>query len=752
MKILKSWLEEYIEVLEKDEEIADLLSLSGTAVESISSLLPNSVIVAEIMEVNKHPNADKLNIAKVNTGAQELQIVCGAPNIKAGQKVPLAMIGTVLGEDFVIKKANIRGIDSFGMLCAEDELGLGTDHGGIMILDDTAELGQPISKYIASDTIIDLEITPNRGDELSHLGIARELKALTGREIKQKDSNLKLEKNLKGLEIEIEDKALCMNYYAVKIDEVEVEESPEWLKKRLLSCGVRPINNIVDITNFVMLDLGQPMHAFDSSKVKDKIIVRKAHFNETIVTLDGVARTLDENHLVIADAKDAIALAGVMGGANSEISPETTSIILESAQFDPVNIRKTAKELGLSSEASYRFERGIDPSGVQKALERAAAIVLELAGGKIGSTVSCVSTDTAKTKVKIENKKINQLLNLKLSNEEVFSILIGLGFEIDGEFAVVPYWRHDVSVWQDLAEEVARIYGYARIGRSDTPITKPALKSDYYYKESIKDILVKYGFSEIYGYVFLSEKDLQSLKIEANDLLEVANPIQPENKYLRKSLIPSLLKAVAKNPTFEQVLLFEIAHAFTKEKETVYLGMSAAGKSAEKQIQAAIEEIANTAGLSIDDFDLRELSRDEVERFKIKKPLTYICEIEMNKIIDGLKTNKVDPLFIIPEGKAHYRPISKYPSVTRDLAFIVDQAIDASKVSDHIFSVSEQIGRVELFDEFVSDKFGQDKKNIAYHIYLQDMVKTMTDQEADLIIGSIVQSIEEKFDGKLRQF
>ena len=750
MKILKSWLKEYIDFDLTDQELADELSLSGTAVDDFQSTLDDKIIIAEIREVSPHPNADRLRIAKVWTGTEELQIVCGAPNIEAGQIVPLALVGANLGEDFIIKKAEIRGVESFGMLCAADEIGLGTDHGGIMILDARWTVGKTLNSYIDADTIIEVEITPNRGDELSHLGVARELRALLKKELKATKVLPVLKSGTDGLSIKIENPELCLQYHGIKIKNIKIGESPEWLKKRVEACGSRSINNIVDITNYIMLDMGQPMHAFDAKKVKEGIIVRNAHENEDIVTLDGTVRALDEDMLVIADEHDAIALAGVMGGANSEIEADTTEIILECAEFESKSVRKTAKNLKLSTDASYRYERGINGGGAIDAITKAVSMILELAGGEISSDLVSVVTPAEEISVEIDYKKMNALCGLKIEDKEIDNILLSLGFKIESGSALVPTWRHDVSLWQDLAEEISRIYGLNNIPKADIPVTKAPAKSSYYFKEFIKDILVEEGFSEVYGYAFMSEQDLKVLGGSAEDLLEVANPVQQDIKYLRKSLTPGLLKAVAKNPTFDQVLIFEVGHAFTKNDENTYLSIATSGKQAKKELESVTEKIAAAAKIDAKLFSVRELTAAEVERFKIKKLVTCVAEIDMEILVDAMKKTGLDPEIKEYAKNIHYRPLSKYPSLTRDLAFLVNEGILANEVGDLIYSISDHINRVELFDEFASDKLGVGKKNIAYHLYLQDMDKTMVDADADDIIKKVVDAVEKKFEAKFR--
>jgi len=746
MKILKSWLQDYIKLDISNDEIAETLANIGIGVESVESQIPDSVVVAEIREVISHPNADRLHIAKVFDGENELQIVCGAPNIEAGQKVPLAKIGSVLSGNFEIKEAEIRGVKSFGMLCAEDELGLGTDHSGIKILPSDYAVGESLNKYIESDAIFDLEITPNRGDCLSHYGIARELAAALKLELKSPEIfDLP---NTNDLTIQINNRELCPRYFGAVINNIRIGESPDWLKKRLESCGLRPINNIVDITNYIMLDTGQPLHAFDTGKLSgDTIIIRLNNPDEVIITLDGQSHKLPDGSLLIADTKKAIAIAGIMGGANSEIDFHSTNIILEAAEFTSQSVRKTAKLLNLKSEASYRFERGVDTDNVRIALQKAAVMIAELSGGNIEGVAS-VSQERLPIQVEIKYDEIRSLLGIQIDNSEIDRILERLGFKVSGRVAISPSWRHDISVWQDLAEEVGRIYGYNKVDAVPVETTVATKTSPYYFREHLKDLLVGSGFTENLSYAFLSENDIRAAKINANNLLEVANPVQEENKYFRNSLVPNMLKSIAKNPSFDPVLLFEIGHVADKTGESTKLCIGASGKRARESIETAISSISNDLHIDKSLFDLAEMPREELERFKIRKPLTFISEINLDQL--SLKSKHVLYPLNIEIKPSHYRPVSKFPSMTRDVAFIVDNNTNADRVLDDIYSVSDAINRVELFDQFSSDKFGINKKNIAYHIYLQKMERTMTDAEADGIIQNVVKNIESKYQAKHR--
>lgn len=752
MKISTNWLNDYIKTDKSATELADLLTFSGTLVEEVISSLDSKVIVAKILEIKDHPNADRLHLAIVDTGSEKLEIVCGAPNIEAGQIVPLAQIGTKFG-DFEIKEAEIRGVKSHGMLCSEKELGISDSHEGIMILPDNYELGKPLSNYVSGDNVLDIEITPNRGDCLSHLGIAREVSALVDKkQLEYKPESIDLPK---GNELKVLDQSegLCAQYHGLIITGIKIGPSPDWLKARLQAVGGSSINNLVDITNYIMYDLGQPLHAFDRKKVSDDtIIVRKATEKESIVSIDGKNRALSTNNLVIADAKVPVAIAGVMGGYDSEIDENTTEIILESAQFDRRSVRKTAKDLALTTEASYRFERGIDGDGVLPALQKAAKMIVDLCGGKIVDYQSFVNDTEAIAPIPYSAEKINDLLGTELKDKEMSEMIESLGFEIENNSATPPSWRHDVSIWQDLSEEVGRLYDLNKIKPVADEVTAQAEKSDYFYKEAIKDILVELGFTEISTYPFISDKDLKESNIPADDLVEVANPIQPENKYMRKALTPGVLKTIAKNPAFDPVQVFEVGNVFNTNDETCHIAIAVAGKKAKDIATGALKKIAEASGLVIEYFELREISRDELTLYKIRKPLTYICEVRISAIIDDMRKNgfKLDSLDY--DKPIVYRPVSRFPSMVRDIALIVDADLDANLLIKSIYEQSEMINRVELFDEFASDKFGAGKKNIAFHIDLQDQKKTLTDAEADSVIKMVTEVLATRFGAALRTF
>jgi len=749
MKVLRSWLENYIEIPYSDEELAEKLSLSGTSVEAIEKGIDSNVVVVEIRNITPHPKADRLQLATVFDGTEELTVVCGASNIKVGQKVPLAKIGSRLPSR-TIEKATIRGVESSGMLCAPDELGLGDDHNGIYILSKDYILGLPLSQQLGKDTVFDIEVTPNRGDCLSHIGVAREIAALANKTVKQKPIEIKsIPKNVSdAISISIKNPELSPQYQARIIENVKIKESPDWLKKSLIAIGAKPINNIVDVTNYVMYDLGQPLHAFDYANVDGhSIIVRLAKKGESIATIDGANHKLDSDTLIIADAKKPIAIAGIMGGKNSEIDSKTCSIVLEAAEFYSKSIRRSAKKLNLSSEASYRFERGIDSGNVEYALNKAAALMAEVSGGNILTGIARSGQKTLNLPIEINVVSINKLLGLNLFQDEILHTLRLLGFQIKSTHCIAPYWHHDITCWQDLAEEVGRLNGYDKIIPIPVDKTKTPSQSEYYFSELVKDLLNEAGFTEVMNYSFLSLDDAKTAKLSSSLLLEVANPMQPENKYLRNSLIPGLLKTIAKNSSFDPVLIFEIGHIYSKKAETRMLGLATAGKDAKATIDSAIALLGSKA--TAGKIDAVEQDPETLKRFKIRKPNTYTLEIPLDNIASKyLKRNQVK--LLLNKEAVCYRPVSKYPSVTRDLAFILDCKVSAADIRSAILIVSPLVTRVELFDEFVSDKFGKDKKNLAFHLSLQHLDKTLTDVEADIVLKNIVTAIEKKYYAKLR--
>jgi len=753
MKILRSWLEEFGQIKLTNDELVLKLSDTGTEVESYTQKIDDNIICVEILKISKHPNADRLKIVSVTDGSNTHEVVCGASNIEVGQHVPLAKIGAKINGN-VISRTSIREVVSNGMLCSEMELGIGNDHNGIKILSENNKIGEKINKQYALETVFDLEITPNRGDCLSHLGMAREIAAITGSVIRREPIKLVMDSKPANKEISVEIKSTkqCNKYFARVIKGIVIKQSPEWLITKLEKIGVKPINNIVDVTNYIMYDLGQPLHAFDAEKISNnKIIIRQAEKNEVITTLDDKERTLSSDNLVIADGQKPIAIAGVMGGKNSEITKETKNIVLEAAVFERRSVRRTARQLGIFSDASYRFERGIDDVGVEYAINKAANIIKQIAGGAILSGIVCDGSDFKPNKIAIEHSKINNLLGLKLSDLEINTFLKRLGFEIINTDCLIPSFRHDISIWQDLAEEVGRLYGYKNISLDKLPAHKISSVSQYYKIEGIKDELVNLGFVEAINYPFLSELDIKLIGANTDDLLEIANPVQPEYKYLRNNVINGLLKTISKNSVFNPVLLFEVGQVFTKKTEKSFLAVSVAGKDRKTSldlINKSKEQLSKYLGMNIE-VNVIEVDPERLKELKIRKSYCAYYEIDLS-ILNKVKPNKNRAL-TIQKKNIQYRPVSKYPSVTRDLAFTLHENVKYENIIQSIYNISENVNRVELFDEFKSDKLGNNMKSLAFHLYLQNMAKTLSDNEADEIINKIISKIEIDFKAKLRR-
>jgi phenylalanyl-tRNA synthetase beta chain len=749
MKYLYSWLKEYYDFNQTPEELAEIIVALGTEIESIKANpeIDSRVIVAKILEVKDHPNADRLHIAKITTGKDELEVVCGAANIEEGQLVPFAQTGAKFG-DFEIKEAEIRGVKSPGMLCSEKELGLGDSHEGIKILENV-EIGERVSKYLTKDAVLEAEVTPNRGDVLSHIGLARDLAAY----FKTKPSCPKIEiiesaqKAQDELSVEIRSDK-CSLYLARVIKGVKIGPSPNWLKEKLLAIGAKPINNVVDVTNYVMFDLGQPLHAFDAKKIKDKkIVVREIDQEIDIETLDGTKRALLPGMLAICDSRDPIAISGVMGLGNSEIDEKTSDIVLEAAVFDRKSVRKTAKLLSLVSEASYRFERGIDAKLTELALTKAAKMIQELAGGEILSSVVKAGEVPESNFVKLDYQLINNLSGAQFEKETVDQILSNLGFRIEGETVLVPSWRHDIHDKEDLVEEIIRISGLNIIKPEALKTERTPAPSEYFKKEKIKDFLVKNGLTEALNYAFLSDADVVAVKLDSKDLVEVANPVQEENKYLRNSLVPLMLKNVAKNPSFDDIEIFEVGNIFLKDSEQTYLAIATSGRSARKAGEI-VKKLCQTFSISETAFNIFDIDREELKRFKIKKPNVSVAEVSLGEILPKIRFDNLT--LASDEAVEKYKAISKYPPVKRDLSFVVDGSINLQEIKKAILSSCDNVFLVEAFDEFVDKRFGEGKKNIAFHIWLQDLDKTLSDTEAKEAISKIISDLKVKFGAELR--
>ena len=784
MKFTLNWLRDYIDFDLSPEELSDRLTMAGLEVEDViyQGQGLDNVVSAQILELESHPNAEKLSLCKVTDGENTYPIVCGATNMKAGDKVALAKIGANLppGPKFEdglkIKKAKIRGEVSEGMLCAENELGLGEESDGILILSETDDVGTPIVDVLGlNDVVFEVGITPNRPDCLSVIGVAREVAALTGSTVKHPDSST----NETGDDInsiatvELEDSEKCPRYSCRVIKNVKIGPSPDWLKRRLEASDIRSINNVVDVTNYVLLEFGQPLHAFDYDLLEDnKIVVRAATDGEIIKTLDDVERKLTTDDLLICDGKRPVALAGVMGGANTEVSQTTQNVLLESAYFDPITVRRTSKATGLRSESSYRFERGVDPNAVVKALDRAAELIRDLGDGEIATgRIDQYPDPIEPTEVTISLNRANKFLGTNISPDELARIAKGLEFEelsSDGDEYTfrIPTFRVDIEREIDLIEEAARLHGYDNI---PTTLPRVAMSSDKLntsksVQDILREVLISSGFYEVINYSF-EDHELLSL-ISKSDALKILNPLTTESSVMRTSMIPGLLKNAILNINHQEqdLRLFEIGRVYLPiennelPKEVRKLVALATGRRMpefwgkeefdffdfKSILERAFEALINkedvefldaqeigflhpgkSARMVVNDTELGyigELHPDLNEKLDISKNL-FVLEIDLDEIAALSK-----------QRSKKFSPLPKFPSVRRDIALVVDESVPAAGILEEIDKIkSNLIEDAAIFDVYTGEHVEQGKKSVAISLQLRAADKTLTEEEVNKV-------------------
>ena len=806
MKASVEWLKEYIDIDVSCEELGDILTMTGSKVEEIDQKGNDikNVVVGKILEIKKHPNADKLVVTKVDIGNETLQIVTGAKNINENDIVPIAKDGAELPGGKKIVKSPLRGIDSCGMMCSVGELGLDVKdypnqiEDGIMILPKSYEkdLGKDIVDVLnLREEVIDFEITPNRPDCLSIEGLGRETAASLGKTFKNPRKNLdelKIEdKNeIEGLKVDITAPDLCYRYIARVVKNVKIGPSPEWMVRRLKACGVRSINNIVDITNYVMLELGQPMHAFDINSIEGKhITVRRAKNGEKITTLDEVERTLDENDLVIADEKKPVAIAGVMGGLNSEIEETTKTVVFESAMFYGGNVRKTAKKVGLRTESSSRFEKGLSSENTLRAINRAVELVELLGAGEpVDGKIDVYPTKQKINKIKLDVDRINNLLGTKISKQEMIDILAKVDIKVENDFAIAPYFRMDLEFVADIAEEIARFYGYDKL---DTTLIKAATTLGVRTKEQkiekkIEDVLVNNGLSEIYTYGFVGEKDLEKSKIR-KELIEnaitITNPLSDEYKLMRPTTIPSMMQILAlnNNRKNQNVKLFDISRNYRNvngevekgevplQENILTIGMY--GDDVDfYTLKGLIENVLEVS--NVNSYDIQKETQNEsyhpgrcanikvgidviatigevhpevLMNYDINKKC-YLAEVNITKIVKYSKQNK------------KYHEVPKFPAVERDIAIIVDENIEVGEIEKTIIRKARKLLKgkksleeLKLFDIYRDEKIGENKKSVAYSLVFRDLSKSLSDDEINPVMEEITKELENKFNAELRK-
>jgi phenylalanyl-tRNA synthetase beta chain len=808
MKISYNWLKQFININWPAEKTGELLTDLGLEIEGIEAYESvqgglKGVVVGEVLTCIQHPNADRLKVTTVNIGEkQPLQIVCGAPNVATGQKVPVATIGTTLyspeGEAWTINKGKIRGEVSEGMICAEDELGLGASHEGIMILDAALKPGTSCSELfkIENDQVFEIGLTPNRADAMSHFGVARDLKAgLLQKEIQLElitpsVSAFHVDNRALKIDIDVKDTERCPRYCGLTISGIKVTDSPQWLQNRLKAIGLKPINNVVDITNYVLHELGQPLHAFDASKIKgNKVVVKTLKPGTKFTTLDGIERELHEEDLMICDNDKPMCIAGVFGGIESGVTTETNSVFLESAYFSPVSIRKTAKRHGLSTDASFRFERGIDPNITEYALKRAALLIVEVTGGKISSDALDYypkKIEDCQVRLNFENTK--NLIGEELPKETIKSILASLEIKVNnvtetGLGLTIPAYRNDVTREADVIEEILRVYGYNNIITSEklnASVSSASKYEDYKLQQIIGNQLVSQGYYEIMTNSLTHEKHVDfddNLKTDHN--VHILNPLSAELGILRQSLLFSGLEAVAHNLNRKQadLKLFEFGktyHKFTDNyTEYKHLGLFVTGNKTGESwtnpskpsdffyFKGIIEGVLTRLGIvktqsvptggSIFSEGLAlTLNRQTIVEFGLVKP-SVLKQFGITTNVLYADFNWDILLKLSQDNQILFKAIPKYPEVRRDFALLLDKAVNFESVYYLAFKTEKELlKKVNLFDVYEGKNLPDGKKSYALSFTIQDERKTLTDKQIDKIMNKLKSNFEQELGAELR--
>ncbi len=819
MKISYNWLKDYLQCELTPEQVAQALTSIGLEVDGVEEVeqIPGGlkgVIVAEVVECVEHPDSDHLHITQLNTGESELlQVVCGAPNVAAGQKVLLATVGTVLGEDFKIKKSKIRGVESFGMICAEDELGIGNDHEGIMVLAADAVPGTPAKEYLnlKSDAVIEIGLTANRVDGASHIGVARDLYAW----MKYNDMPCALnipdvtafaETEGEAVAVQVDAPEGAPKYTATTVKGIKVEPSPQWLQEKLLSIGLRPINNIVDITNFVLMEVGQPLHAFDMAKIEGgKIVVRQAVEGEKFITLDGVERSLSAADLMIADSVKPMCLAGIFGGEHSGVSETTTDVVIESAYFKPAVIRKSSKRHGLKTDASFRYERGCDPQIVEWAAKRAVTLIQEIAGGKVCGTMQKVFSDELPRKqIELDYRRIERFVGKEIGNEVIEKILDCLNYQfvsrsydengvLCGALVAAPSYMVDVYRECDVVEEILRIYGYnnielpARMQISVNPTLRPEPEAT---RNLISNFFAANGFVEIMNNSLTKSAYYTPLTTHPESAcVRILNPLSSDLNVLRQSLIPGGLEVVACNINHQinNLRLFEYGSVYalkegmdgktleSYEEHTAYALFMTGNKEkawrldAQKgcffQLKGYLELLLKRIGVDIQTLPCESAPEDifaEGVRYNMPgsdKQLAVIGEVnkkmlrafDIKQPVFAAEINWPALFELVKRVRIVYKELPKYPEVRRDLALLVDDAVLYSDLRRSAIRAGKKLLKnVSLFDVYKGDKIPQGKKQYAMSFVLQDADKTLTDSDIEKVMNKILATLTNEWGAVLR--
>ena len=815
MNVSLNWLKDYIDIDIDVEEVCRILTDIGlevggyTKTESIKGGL-KGLVIGEVLTCIEHPNSDHLHITKVDLGNGEIApIVCGAPNVAAGEKVVVATVGTTLydgDKEFVIQKSKMRGEPSYGMICAEDEIGVGSSHDGIIILPRDVKVGTLASEYynITSDYNIEIDITPNRVDGTYHLGVARDLAAYL-KQTKDIDyhfpsiEGFKIDSTTSDMQIEIERKETCRRYSGICIEGIEIKESPEWLKTKLLSIGLNPINNIVDITNFILFELGQPLHSFDMDKIEGhKVIVKTMAEGSKFVTLDGIERELHEDDLMICNPKEAMCLAGVFGGLKSGINKDTKNVFLESACFDPVYVRKTARRHGLNTDASFRFERGTDPNMTVFALKRAAMLIKEIAGGKITSDILDLYPEPVLDhEIEVKFSHIDRLIGKKIGNDKIKNILKSLEIKIvkeDGDDMIlhVPPYRVDVLREADIIEDILRIYGFGNIELPDkinATLSYSEKPDGFKLRNIISDLLTDKGFHEIINNSLTKASYFETFDTyNADETVKIVNPLSSDLSAMRQTLLFGGLESIAYNVNRKNsdILFYEFGKAYFynhKEQEnhqkryeerellSLFISGNKNTNSWDTKIEASnyfylkgyCNVILQRLGYNFDSLKEEECTKDifsegmtyfqgdkeilslGIISHKVSHTLgvdqtVYYAEFNWKNIMSQLK-----------DGLTTYSPVSKYPEVKRDLALLLDKDVTFTQVRDIALKTEKKLlKKVSLFDVFENEKLGLNKKSYAVNFTLLDENKTLTDKQIDKIMNKLMGAYKHLLSAEIR--
>jgi len=792
MKITYNWLKKYIDVDLSAAQVADALTNVGFEVEELKPLLEefSGVVVGKVEETKKHPDADKLSICLVSDGHERFQVICGASNVAAGQMVPFAKVGARLPGGFKIKKAKIRGVESYGMICSKEELGLEKKSEGIWPFEQAEAPGSDVYTMLSKnqDFVYDFFITPNRPDCLSLIGMAREVSAITRKPFHFPQVHLTEDVSTQisnFIKVRIEDSDGCPRYAARVIRNVKIAPSPEWMQRRLEAVGIRSINNIVDITNYVLMEMGHPLHAFDLSTIRGKEIrVRASIPGEKFITLDDKERLLPENTILICDAEQPVAIGGIMGGQNSEVSEKTTDVLLESAYFEPSRIASSGKKLGLSSEASQRFERGTDPNNVLRALDRAASLMADLAEGKIVQGIEDnYPAEIKPTNVPFEPDKINRILGTRFSRVQIENILTNLQLEVHEKHVTAPTFRVDLKIGEDLAEEVARSVNLSNLPTNETTeiqygIPQPETERRLNFtRKAMLELNLQEAFSA--SMLKLSEAEL----FKNGDLIRILNPISDDLTTMRPSLLPGLLRAVVhnNNRNISNIRLFEMGRIFTnyhKNKlpdQPYSLAMILCGNR--------YPDHWNSKPFPIDFYDIKGYLESFIEKIALDNSKFILYDqsgyfyknetlaLTINEELAGF-CGRIDPKVAAAFGieqpvyafeinldsiasqigyERHYSQISKFPYAERDMALVLDQSIPADDILSEIRrDAGKLLQHLEVFDLFQGENIPEGKKSLAIRLRFQSLERTLSDKEVDKIFRKVIQQTEKKFNATLR--